>query len=192
MQRADSLEKTLMLGKIEGRKRKGWQRLRWLDGIIDSRGMSLGKLWEMVKDRGAWHAAVHRAAKTQTQLSNSSELNWNKWKCGKKQGRFIVWQLWRLETQNQSRRATVKVNRLAPSEPQKEKSSPCVFQPPEATTSLGSHPSSVTPASGLPPHPSWFSFWEGPCDCMEGLPAYSGIRPDLQVFNPTSKVPFTL
>ena len=119
-------------------------------------------------------------------------LNWNKWKCGKKQGRFIVWHLWRLETQNQSRLATVKVNRLAPSEPQKEKSSPCVFQPPEATTSLGSRPSSVTPASGFPPHPSWFSFWEGPCDCVEGRPAYSGIHPDLQVFNPTSKVPFTL
>ena len=181
-----------MPAKIADRRRRERQRMRWLDGIIDSRGMSLSKLWEMVKDRGAWHAAVHRAAKTQTQLSNSSELNWNKWKCGKKQGRFIVWHLWRLETQNQSRLATVKVNRLAPSEPQKDKSSPCVFQPPEATTSLGSRPSSVTPASGSPPHPSWFSFWEGPCDCVEGLPAYSGIRPDLQVFNPTSKVPFTL
>jgi len=70
MQRASSLEKTLMLGKIEGRRRRGRQRMRWLDGIADSVNMNLSKLWEIVEDRGAWHAAVHGIAKSQTQLSD--------------------------------------------------------------------------------------------------------------------------
>ena len=91
MWRVDSLEKTLMLGGIGGRRKRGRQRMRWLDGITDSMGVSLSELRELVMDREAWRAVIHRVAKSQTERLNWTELNWTE---GSSRGHFSLRTLW--------------------------------------------------------------------------------------------------
>ena len=95
MQRADSLEKPLMLWKIEGRRRRGWQGLRWLDGLADSVDMSLSKLQELVMNREAWHAVVHGFAKSRTRLSDWTELNLDNKNVCVYVSRSVVSDVWR-------------------------------------------------------------------------------------------------
>ena len=112
MQRAFSLEKTLMLGKIEGKRKRGWQGMRWLDSITDSMGLSLSKLQEMVEHRGAWHATVHGVAKNWTQLSDWNNCIWRNDAQWRKQ--LLTWPSWSLQSSRVDRHESINNSMWTP------------------------------------------------------------------------------